>query len=54
MLLPSIEPASNPKVEHKTRGFLQGLNSSEGMVQLNPYHFARQYKAQQVYRRTNF
>ncbi len=33
-----IEPASNPKVEHKTRGFLQGLNSGEGtpVEQLSP------------------
>src|SRR5260221_12877052 len=33
-----IEPASNPKVEHKTRGFLKGLNSGEGtpVEQLSP------------------
>jgi acetyl esterase/lipase len=33
-----IEPASNPKVEHKTRAFLQGQNSAEGkrLEQLSP------------------
>src|SRR5260221_13356575 len=33
-----IEPASSPKVEHKTRGFLQRLNSGEGtpVEQLSP------------------
>jgi acetyl esterase len=32
------EPASNPKLEHKTRAFLQGLNSGEGkrMEELSP------------------
>jgi Asparagine synthase len=33
-----IEPASNPKVEHKTRGFLQELNSGGAtpLEQLSP------------------
>src|SRR5689334_15189586 len=33
-----VDPASNPKVEHNTRPFLQGLNSGEGtpVEQLSP------------------